>query len=83
LGPFCNFHSYPNIIRRIKARGTRREGRVTETEETRSSYYIFVSRLEGKRETAVPRSESEDNGQLKQSYKKEAVKIWTGFIWLR
>jgi hypothetical protein len=72
-----SLYSSPNIIRVIKSRRMRWEGRVARGGEGRSVYRVLVGRPEGKRPLGRPRRRWEDNINM------DLREIGTGFSWLR
>jgi hypothetical protein len=56
-----NLYSSPNIIRMIKSRSVRLEGRATRMGENKNAYRILVGKPEGKRPLRRPRRRWVDN----------------------
>jgi len=71
----------PNIIRVIKSRRVRWEGRVACIGKKRGGYRILVGKPEGKRPLVRPRCRWEDN--TKMVLQEVEWSAWTGLIWLR
>ena len=71
----------PYIIRVIKSRRMRWEGRVAYIGKKRGAYRILVGKPEGKRPLIRPRRRWEEN--TKMVLQEVRWGAWTGLIWIR
>ena len=74
-------YSLPNIVRVVKSRIMRWEGRVVSMGEGRGVHRVLVGKTEGKRTLGRPRRRSEDN--IKMDVQEVGGGVRTGWSWLR